>query len=1097
MPRKRSPKPSSVTGQIPLEFDLVVGPSWPEQGLFPLNRRGLDGQGRTRQLTVREYIDSDISRSGSFLIVTGFTSLGHIIDTFGADRFPDTRRVRILLGVEPNVYPRKRYDKAPLSEAVWNYWWNEGISPLQCGVVLRTIELIEQRVIDFRVLDHVHAKLYVGDTHATLGSANFSINGLTKQEEANIRLAHEPRETRDASLAGDIRTIAENFFADGEDFNTRMIELLQGMLKFVKWEEALARAMVEVLESDFLKKHDKLRRRFNDMRLWPSQWQGIARGMQILQQQGNLLVADPTGSGKTRMVSALQVALAQRLHAIGEGDRTYTTIICPPVVMDGWEGECLNGKLEVPRPLSHGLLSNAGPRNEEKAKQQLANGRILIMDEAHNYLNQGSKRSRYLSGHGADHVILSTATPINRKAEDLLRLVELLDPDNLSDTELTEYKRLRKQRPLVATEATRAQLRSYIWRFTLRRTKKQLNALIAQEPEAYTNHLGEQCRYPQHEALTYATGGTAEDLVLAKEIHKAAAELKGLIHLRNIRRPFDRPMDTVADATAYMQNRLLASQSLARYRLEMGMRSSRAALVEHIHGTEKAKEWFALGAVKKNASGDVVSTLKAMGLPKVDKELRASIPAWLRDQTAFDEVRQQEINVYERIASMARRMSDARERTKAAQLREAISKHGAVVAFDHTVVSLHQIAQFVNSDGSKHRVIIAKGGDKTHQKEVLEALKLESTVTDLVVLCSDSLSEGVNMQHAGAVVLMDMPSVLRLAEQRVGRIDRLDSPHQRITVYWPDDPEPFGLRGDRKLFRTLRIADQLIGNNMEPPLELARRYEEMGTISAADAIAEFQQEDDDTAWENMKDAFGEVHALKQDPGRLVSDELYQDMCKVSGTVRCRVSYARATIPWAFFAMRGTDQRAPRWIFIDHEGRVQSDYNMVCTALRARLTDAENTKYTRDDLDRFIKLYRRNERAALPHKKRRALDVAEHLLERQVKHYENERDREQYMARELLQLFRYTTEEYVVDNEHFADLWLEVLLPMLQERREERRRSREFISIMDLKTNRLRAHFPVEALRYIRENVRFQPPLDAQLAACIVGVTDLNAAKEPG
>jgi hypothetical protein len=183
------------------------------------------------------------------------------------------------------------------------------------------------------------------------------------------------------------------------------------MLKFVKWEEALARAMVEVLESDFLKKHDKLRKRFEEMELWPSQWQGVARGMQILQQQGNLLVADPTGSGKTRMISALQVALAQRLHAIGEGDRTHTAIICPPVVMDGWDNESIHGKLDVPAPLSHGLLSNGSPKNVEKVTKRLANGRILIMDEAHNYLNLGSKRSRYLAGHTADHVILRPPRP--------------------------------------------------------------------------------------------------------------------------------------------------------------------------------------------------------------------------------------------------------------------------------------------------------------------------------------------------------------------------------------------------------------------------------------------------------------------------------------------------------------------------------------------------------------------------------------------------------------------------------------------------------------------------------------------------------------
>lgn len=63
------------------------------------------------------------------------------------------------------------------------------------------------------------------------------------------------------------------------------------------------------------------------------------------------------------------------------------------------------------------------------------------------------------------------------------------------------------------------------------------------------------------------------------------------------------------------------------------------------------------------------------------------------------------------------------------------------------------------------------------------------------------MSEGLNLQQASAVVLLDMPSVIRIAEQRVGRVDRMNSPHEEIEVWWPDDSDAFSLKTDKKVFQ--------------------------------------------------------------------------------------------------------------------------------------------------------------------------------------------------------------------------------------------------------------------------------------------------------
>ena len=71
-------------------------------------------------------------------------------------------------------------------------------------------------------------------------------------------------------------------------------------------------------------------------------------------------------------------------------------------------------------------------------------------------------RSQTIKKNKADHVILFTATSINRKWNDLLRMVELLCLDNLSESAHKSYNKLKRVRS--GAEPGRdvlVQLRSY------------------------------------------------------------------------------------------------------------------------------------------------------------------------------------------------------------------------------------------------------------------------------------------------------------------------------------------------------------------------------------------------------------------------------------------------------------------------------------------------------------------------------------------------------------------------------------------------------------------------------------------------------------
>ena len=103
--------------------------------------------------------------------------------------------------------------------------------------------------------------------------------------------------------------------------------------------------------------------------LWPSQKLGIAKAMNVIQDQGNVLLADPTGSGKTKLATTLAFTLFHWLGENGYKERSNTLIIAPKQVLEDWEREQLSvaimNKIE-----SMGKLSNSKGKSIERLQKE-------------------------------------------------------------------------------------------------------------------------------------------------------------------------------------------------------------------------------------------------------------------------------------------------------------------------------------------------------------------------------------------------------------------------------------------------------------------------------------------------------------------------------------------------------------------------------------------------------------------------------------------------------------------------------------------------------------------------------------------------------
>jgi hypothetical protein len=172
-------------------------------------------------------------------------------------------------------------------------------------------------------------------------------------------------------------------------------------------------------------------------------------------------------------------------------------LICPRAVEETWRQareEC-GFALET---YSDGLLSHGQKR--AAIERSLRRAQVLAMDEAHRFLNRGSDRTqRILFNNLADFVLLFTATPVNRDPRDLVAIVDLLGADNFSEDVLEVLGRLAGRRgdlEETMSASERALLQRAIQRFTVRRTKAQLNALIDANPDAYCDADGNAADFP-------------------------------------------------------------------------------------------------------------------------------------------------------------------------------------------------------------------------------------------------------------------------------------------------------------------------------------------------------------------------------------------------------------------------------------------------------------------------------------------------------------------------------------------------------------------------------------------------------------------------
>ncbi|WP_341304681.1 SNF2-related protein [Pseudomonas sp. TMP25] len=980
---------------------------------------------------------------------------------------------------------------------VKHYWLKRGISLRLSGQLIHCIELIRQGHVSVRFPGpgpRMHAKLYCTQSAVTLGSSNFTEPGLHYQHEANVRFtkAQEVRRFRE------VWQLAESFWVQGLDANEALIGLLEKLLKFVTWREALARACVELLEGEWADRYLQSLSSQADVRLWPSQRKGIGQALYLLETAGGVLVADATGSGKTRMGVHLLRAMYDRIWSMSRGHKGLMTMVCPPMVTPNWDRERTHCQLSL-EVISHGSLSRLKPDEDSMVGQLLAGAQTLAVDEAHNFLNQNSNRTRQLLHNLADQTVLFTATPINRSASDLLRLVDILGADNFDDAVLAIFERLNRAKGNVldAHPEELRELQLAVASFTVRRTKAQLNVMVDQEPDAYRTPAGRVCRYPVHAACSYSLHEPAEDVRLAEQISVLARNLKGVGHFEKALYLPGSLAKQGYSADSYLRMRLHSAGALARHHVMASLRSSRLALFRHILGEKAALTHMSLeglgGGKADQESGNMLQRIDMLKGRVPENQLGIDLPEWLTESKAHREACEGEMHIYKSILSRLEKITDTRERRKCSLLMELAGRHDQVIAFDHFPLTLRYLQHVISADAKAKKidVMLGVGGNKTQNEQLQKRLDPLKGGGRVIALCSDAMSEGVNLQRASSMVHLDMPSVVRYAEQRVGRIDRMDSPHDTIECWWPLDAPAFALKADEKFVARIEEVESLLGGNLQLPPEMLREEAASRVVRPEDFQSEMQARSAQP-WDGIEDAFSPVRGLVEGHAALVRPDDYLQAKADPTAVLSRVSLVRAERPWLFVCLAGEANQAPRWVFLA-DGYDEPLINLrdVVAALRDRLTDEvldlKPSHSAGLELERLLGRLSKMERLLLPRKKQRALEQMGAVIPGWVKRPSWIQFSEQAdQIKLLMNILGPNGRSDCPDWGQLADAWLDLVRPAWSRYLNRGGRKVSITRLRDIQKSLLADPIPVQQLLDRVAGIATRQTWEERIVACVLG-----------
>ncbi|MGB9726465.1 MAG: helicase-related protein, partial [Fervidicoccaceae archaeon] len=631
----------------------------------------------------------------------------------------------------------------------------------------------------------------------------FTAAGLTRYGELNTWKQESQAEyTR--------REWFEKFWSESIDFKSDLIKILEesrfGSKEYSPYDIYI-KSLYELQKEDIIEEHKEERnkpRGLPETKVNLAQFQedAIARIWTRMKKYGGCIVADSVGLGKTWIAKKI-------LEQIGYYERKNILVVCPAQLREMWRSELK--KIDV----KENILSQEDLASDsylEKAKRALGgridNVELIVVDESHNFRNPLSNRWENFFSLVHDNIFKSgrkpymlflTATPINNTPWDLywqIMLLVLMDrtafiKENISD--LFKFFREAQKNP--------SMLNDLLNEISIRRTRDYIienypDAFIIRElPNGETEE--QKITFPERklENVNYKLDSAYKGMY--REISDVITEKLTMAYYKilNYRKE---PLKTEEERLAL--GRMVAIGGIFRTillkRLESSVDSFRKSVLNHIHFLEKLKEYLKKGKLLTKKS--YLKYLLSLYDELEDGDIGDILSDFKIDEYRADDLFKDidtDIELLNEILEKVRRIGPEDD-SKLSVLKEKLldlSKSGQIVLFTYYADTLNYIYSEITRDKRFSNLRIAAisssgATNKTPQEREAIIKRFFEKEID-IILSTDVLSEGLNLQTAKYLINYDLHWNPTRMIQRAGRIDRIGSPYKEIYVYnfFPED----------------------------------------------------------------------------------------------------------------------------------------------------------------------------------------------------------------------------------------------------------------------------------------------------------------------
>ncbi len=527
------------------------------------------------------------------------------------------------------------------------------------------------------------------------------------------------------------------------------------------------------------------------------------RACDILERYGGVIIADAVGLGKT------YIGLRLLERALASGGRGL--VVVPAALREQWLRELAYlgvaqssasrskaGRAEPPRGDNLDLwvreeaseritlvsIESLGRRSFDARELQGAD--IVLVDEAHNFRNPVTQRYRNLAAlvrHAP--VVLLTATPINNSVLDLQHLIDLFAaPGAFRHLGIADYRHAFR-----GGDASQAQLAAIISACVLRRTRRFLRSYYGDiEIHDPSSNRTMVLRFPERlppVAVEFDLAGTYGDLFGGLEEWLSELEFPTLANSHDSAPERATPAELL--------------KIILLKRLESSVEALRCTVVQQLAWCNTALR--ALDAGRVLTRPDYRASFQGPdddpGSQLAFFELMLPSPSFDADRMGeFRRSLERDLQIFTRVHGalvLVGPRGDSKLQELVALIDGPLAGRKILVFTEFLDTARYLNRQFRTRphvgqiDSRRARL----GQERSTRQEVIERFAPHSNGApepperervDLLIT-TDVLSEGLNLEDASVVVSYDLPwNPVRLM-QRIGRIDRLGAKAERVQLY--------------------------------------------------------------------------------------------------------------------------------------------------------------------------------------------------------------------------------------------------------------------------------------------------------------------------